>query len=78
MNFSEELEKEEEENICPMAKHEDGEVNDITFPFTYYNDLHDTLDKFSKWIDKLNLNIDNQRETYNKSGIGYERKNNTK
>lgn len=42
------------------------------------DDLHKTLDKFTKVRDNLNLIIVNQILTYNKIGRGYEQKNNSK
>lgn len=36
MNSMDELEKEEEENICLMGKHEDNKVNNLTSYFTYH------------------------------------------
>lgn len=37
-----------------------------------------SLDKFTKGIDNLTLILGNQRESYNKAGLGYEPKNNAK
>lgn len=42
------------------------------------NNLYNTLDKFIKAIDNLNLIIDSQRAYSNKIGVDYEPKNNTK
>lgn len=42
------------------------------------DDLQNTVDKFTKWKDNMNLLIGNQREPYNKSSIGYENKDNIK
>lgn len=35
MNSSDEYEKEGVDNICRMANHDENEVNDITYQFTY-------------------------------------------
>lgn len=40
--------------------------------------MHNTLNKFIKNKNKLNLVLGNQRATYNKIGQGYEPKNNAK
>lgn len=52
MNSMDELEKEEEENICLMAKYEDNEVNNLTSYFTYHKLLCKILDSESGKLKK--------------------------
>lgn len=42
------------------------------------HELHNTLDKFPKGTNKLNILLGNKRVSYNKAGLGYEPKNNSK
>jgi len=81
-NFKEKEVFVSEVSSCPSCENKKENIfkcDDYNILKNKIEDLHNnTLAKFTKGRENLNISMENQKETYSKAGLGYQPKNHEK